>query len=111
MKVLPKKLLIFSLLELWLTGCHPTVAFSKIQGAIQIATNSFSPAEVDLLRAALLHNFNIESTRVVANKAKEQFIIRIPKREVPKVKKLVKPHIPSTYGLSGRALTVTGPLD
>ena len=59
-----------------------------------ITTNSFSPEEVDLLRSILLNHLNIESTRTVANKGKEQYKIRIPKREVGKLQQIVKPYIP-----------------
>jgi len=45
-------------------------------------TDSFSPNEVDRLRSILLTKLNIESTRVANNKAKEQYAIPIPKREV-----------------------------
>lgn len=88
-------LLILSLLELvayWLSGeWH----YNKRDGCIETATHSFTPSEVDTLRAALLKNFNIESTRCLYNKNKEQSIIRIPKREVIKVQHIVKPHIPT----------------
>jgi hypothetical protein len=70
-------------------------SYHKRDGCIHIYTNSFTPAEVDLLRSILLTNLNIESTRNVANRAKEQYIIRIPKGEVGKLQELVKPHIPS----------------
>ena len=89
------RLLILSLLELvayWLSGeWH----YNKRDGCIETATHSFTPSEVDTLRAALLKNLNIESTRCLYNKNKEQSIIRIPKREVIKVQHIVKPHIPT----------------
>jgi hypothetical protein len=44
--------------------------YDKSRGAIRIATHSFTPEEVDQLRAALLNNFNIESSRNVYGKAK-----------------------------------------
>jgi hypothetical protein len=44
---------------------------------------------------ALLKNLNIETTRYAANRAKEQYRIFIPKREVHKVQGLVKGRIPS----------------
>jgi len=50
---------------------------------------------------ALNSDIGIHTTRIVANKAKEQYRIRIPKREVPKVQQLVRGHIPST--MSSRA--------
>jgi hypothetical protein len=59
-------------LAYWLAGVGH---YNKTQGTIHIYTNSFTPEQVDLLRAALLQNFNIESTRNVVNKAKEQYII------------------------------------
>jgi len=69
-------------LAYWLSGDGH---YLKRDGCIQLYTNSFSPTEVDQLRAALLQNFSIESTRVSAGvKGKDQFIIRIPKREVGK---------------------------
>lgn len=80
-------------LAYWLSGDGH---YLKRDGCIQLYTNSFSPTEVDQLRAALLNNCSIESTRVSAGvKGKDQFIIRIPKREVGKVQDLVKGHIPS----------------
>jgi hypothetical protein len=73
-------------LAYWLTG---EGHFHKSQGCVLIYTDSFSPNEVDRLRSILLTKLNIESTRVANNKAKEQYGIRIPKREVPKVQQLV----------------------
>jgi hypothetical protein len=62
-----------------------------------IDTNSFTAGEVDLLRSILLKKLNIESTRNSAGKkGNEQYIIRNPKREVPKIKELVHPHIPAS---------------
>jgi hypothetical protein len=45
------------------------------------------------LRSVLLQNFHIESTRNVKNKAKEQYLIRIPKREVAKLQALVSDYM------------------
>jgi len=93
-QVLPKnigELLTPTALAYWLSGDG---CFDKSQGAIRISTESFTPVEVDLLRSVLLDRYDIETTRVAANKAKGQSIIRNPKREVPKVQKLVKPFIP-----------------
>jgi hypothetical protein len=102
----------------------------KQDGSIEIATHSFTLAEVETLRScgrptrwvrllrpsnptrlgqaaagpvligygpeqALLKNLNIETTRYAANRAKEQYRIFIPKREVHKVQGLVKGRIPS----------------
>lgn len=78
-------------LAYWLAGDSH---FDKRDGSIVIATQSFTPSEVDLLRSILLNNLNIESTRTVANKGKEQYKIRIPKREVGKLQQIVKPYIP-----------------
>jgi hypothetical protein len=81
-------------LAYWLTSDG---SYDKWEHCIRIYTNSFTPAEVDQLRAALLNNLNIESTRVSAGqKGKEQSIIRKPKREVGKVQGLVKPYIPNS---------------
>jgi hypothetical protein len=77
----------------WLSGDGH---FDKSQGSIVLCTDSFTSAEVDRLRTALLSNLNIGSTRCATNKAKQQYRIRIPKREVPKVQSLVKLHIPSS---------------
>jgi len=79
-------------LAYWLSGDGN---YSKRDHAVLICQNSFSPTEVDLLRAVLLDKLNIESTRVVHNKGKKQFVIRIPKGEVHKVQQLVKPFMPS----------------
>src|SRR5438874_320481 len=55
------------------------------------ATHSCTSEELYQLRAALLNNLNIESSRNSAGvKGKEQYRIRRPKREVPKVQALVK---------------------
>jgi len=43
-----------------------------------------------------LNSFNIESKRYHQNKAKGQYRIIIPKRELPKVQQPVKAHIPSS---------------
>jgi len=59
-----------------------------------MATNSFTLAEVKLLCSVLLNNFGIESTiNSAGNKSKDQYRIRIPKRELPKLQGLVQPHI------------------
>jgi hypothetical protein len=87
-QVLPKnigELLTPTALAYWLSGDG---CFDKSQGAIRISTESFTPVEVDLLRSVLLDRYDIETTRVAANKAKGQYYT-IPKREVPKVQKLV----------------------
>jgi len=63
------------------------------------ATHSCTSEELYQLRAALLNNLNIESSRNSAGvKGKEQYRIRRPKREVPKVQALVKAHIPESMG-------------
>ncbi len=48
------------------------------------------------MRSILLTKFNIESARYNTGKGKEQYTIRIPKRDVPKLQELVKPYIPSS---------------
>jgi hypothetical protein len=68
--------------------------YCKSTGRISLSTDSFSPAEVKQLRSILLEKLNIESTRISNGKGKEQYFIDIPKRELPKVKSLVKAHIP-----------------
>jgi hypothetical protein len=70
-------------------------SFNKRDECIQISTDSFRPDEVDKFRSILLDQFNIETTRNIANKENEQYYIRIPKREVLKLQGLVRGHIPS----------------
>ena len=61
---------------------------------------------MDSLRAILLERDGIESTRVAQNSAKEQYVLRIPKRELPKLQAarrpggpaLVQAHIPPMMG-------------
>ena len=73
-----------------------------------VQSYSFQPLEIDALRGALLDNFEIETTRVLGGgfskelrrlkncgKGEDQYIIRIPKRELTKVQGIVSPHIPS----------------
>jgi hypothetical protein len=62
--------------------------------AYNISTDSLTLSEVDLLRSLLLDKLNIESTRNANGKGQDQYIIRIPKREVPKVQELVEPFMP-----------------
>ena len=73
-KILPSdigELLTPRALAYWLSGDG---SYCKSSGRIQISTDSFSPGEVDLLRSILLEKYHIESTRNVANRAKEQFL-------------------------------------
>jgi hypothetical protein len=78
-------------LAYWLSGDS---SFNKRDCCIQITTDSFTLSEVDLLRSLLLDQLNIESTRNANGKGQDQYIIRIPKREVPKVQELVEPFMP-----------------
>jgi hypothetical protein len=65
--------------------------FHKGKSVIQVATNSFTPEEVDLLRAVLLERYDIHSSRVLGGtKGRDQYIIRIPRRELTKVQDLIK---------------------
>jgi len=75
-------------------------------------TDSFTPEEVDKLRRVLIEKYNIESTLVSNGKGKEQSIIRIPKREVTKVKILVEPFMaPSMrYRVGGAARAAAIPM-
>jgi len=76
----------------WIAGDG---TFSKRHSVIQIATNSFSPEEIDLLRAVLLECYDIDSSRVLSgNKGRDQYIIRIPRRELAKVQDLIQCHMP-----------------
>lgn len=78
-------------LAYWLAGDG---SYVKAKGIIQISTYSFTPQEVYQLRTVLLDKLNIESTRNIHRPG--QYMIRIPKREVPQVQQLVKAHIPPT---------------
>jgi hypothetical protein len=70
--------------------------YNKAQGCIIICTDSFSVEQVDQLREILLTKYLIGSTRVLSgNPTKNQYRIRIPKKEVGKVQDIVKNHIPS----------------
>jgi hypothetical protein len=61
-------------------------SYNKRDHCIEMATNSFTLAEVKLLCSVLLNNFGIESTiNSAGNKSKDQYRIRIPKRELPKL--------------------------
>jgi hypothetical protein len=75
----------------WLTGDG---SYHKRDNCIHIYTNSFTKAEVELW-ITILH-FHISSTINIQRNSKgiEQSIIRIPKREVSKVKALVSVHMP-----------------
>jgi len=60
-------------LAYWLAG---EAHYHQRDGVITIATNSFTAVEVDQLRATLLKNLNIESSRNSAGvKDKDQYII------------------------------------
>jgi len=80
-------------LAYWISGDG---CYCKSQGCIKLATNSFLHSEVKLLQSALSKNFDINSTINIANKEKEQYIIRIPKQEVIKVQALVQPFMPTS---------------
>jgi len=63
-------------LAYWLSGDG---SYCQTTGRITIATNSFSPDEVELLRKILLDKFNLESTRISGGiKGKDQYKIRTP---------------------------------
>jgi hypothetical protein len=74
----------------WLAGDG---SFNQQYRCIILCTDSFSRDEVDLLRSALLDNFGINSTRNIIRP--NQYRIRIPSEEVPKVQPLVKHHLPA----------------
>jgi hypothetical protein len=68
------------------------------------------------LRSILLSDFLIESSHYGGVRAKGQYVIRIPKREVPKVHHLVEAHIPASmrhvsgYNNGGRIHPLISPL-
>jgi len=62
-----------SSIELRPAACDAT--FNQQQGVVILCTDSFTAAEVDLLRSILLSKFHIHSTRVAHCKAKEQYRI------------------------------------
>jgi hypothetical protein len=80
-------------LAFWLAGDG---AYNQQRGYIYIHTESFSLNEVDRLRDALLTNFDIHSTRNLHYRETQQYVIRIPKHEEPKVQALVKDIMPSS---------------
>jgi len=73
-------------------ACDAT--FNKQQGVVILCTDSFTAAEVDLLRSILLSKFHIHSTRVAHCKAKEQYTIA--KESMATLQSLVGPHMPPT---------------
>jgi len=67
----------------------------KDKGGIRISTDSFTLVSLKVYYGPyLLDKYGIQSTRYAKNQDKGQYIIRIPKRELPKVQELVKPFIP-----------------
>jgi hypothetical protein len=76
-----------------LSGPAPDGHFEKNTGGITIYTDSYTPAEVELLQSILLDKYGIKTSHYNNGHGKEQYIIRIPKREVPKLQALVKPYI------------------
>jgi hypothetical protein len=52
--------------------------------------------EVDKLRSILLTKYQLESSSVAQGSGKEQYVLYIPKREVPKLQALVKSHMPAS---------------
>lgn len=77
----------------WLSGDGH---YRKSDGRITIATNSFTREEVDKLRSILLTKYQLESSSVAQGSGKEQYVLYIPKREVPKLQALVKSHMPAS---------------
>jgi len=67
--------------------------YCRRYGIITLSTESFSLKEVEKLRDILL-KYGIDSSLITRDAAKEQYIIRMPKREVEKLQNLVKPHMP-----------------
>jgi hypothetical protein len=80
-------------LAYWVSGDG---CLDKSRGMKRSDTHSFTVKEVDILRSALLKNLNVESARNTHNAAKEQYIIRIPKREVTKLQDIVTTHMPAS---------------
>jgi hypothetical protein len=70
-------------------------SYCKSTGRITICTDSFTAEEVDCLRSIFLDQFGIETTRIRNGHRDDQYVIRIPKREVPKVQQLVQSHLPA----------------
>jgi len=79
-------------LAFWLSGVG---SYCKSTGRITICTDSFTAEEVDCLRSIFLDQFGIETTRIRNGHRDDQYVIRIPKREVPKVQQLVQSHLPA----------------
>jgi hypothetical protein len=77
----------------WLAG---DAHYDKTQGVIIICTDSFTISEVDQLREILLTKYDIETTRVLSgSKSRDQYRIRIARREVIKVQNTVRDFFPS----------------
>jgi hypothetical protein len=81
----------------WTTAGAGAVALSgpdgsQTTGRVTLCTDSFTVAEVDLLRSILLDKFHIPSTRYLIRA--DQYRIRIAKSSMPSLQSLVCPHMP-----------------
>jgi hypothetical protein len=86
-------------LAYWLSGDG---CFEKSKGLIRISTDSFTTGELYLLRAVLLDNLNIETTRVSNGQGKNQYIIGYQNVKSQKYRILLNHFFPP--GLKSRAL-------
>jgi hypothetical protein len=94
MKIIPgniAELLTPVALAFW---CASDATFNR--GAVVLCTDSFTAAEVDILRSILLTKYGINSTRVSNGTGKEQYRIRIAKSSMPTLQALVSDHIPQS---------------
>lgn len=60
---------------------------------LKLHTNNYTKDEVNLLINVLNKNFNINSSIIVANLNKSQYIIYIPSKDIPHLKLLVLPYL------------------
>jgi hypothetical protein len=92
MKIIPgniAELLTPVALAFW---CASDATFNR--GAVELCTDSFTAAEVDILRSILLTKYGINSTRVSNGTGKDR--IRIAKSSMPTLQALVSDHIPQS---------------
>lgn len=86
MKIIPgniAELLTPVALAFW---CASDATFNR--GAVVLCTDSFTAAEVDILRSILLTKYGINSTRFSNSSGKEHYRIRIAKSSMPTLQAL-----------------------
>jgi hypothetical protein len=66
-------------------------SFHKTTHIFRFCTNNFTKQEVQLLSTAIYNRYSIESK--LEHARKEQYMLRIRKTQVPKLREVVKPYI------------------